>query len=208
MCKSCYYRAPRSHPRRIILSGKHTGNGMSAPIDLASNIILAPAGLSENAIERVLHELMSHAIDSADLYFQTSRHESWGLEDGIVKSGSHSIERGVGVRAVSGEKTGFAYSDEIELPALTQAAGAARAIARAGQEGRVQAWARGGTQALYKPIDPIDTLNSADKIALLHTIDAEARRIDPRVKQVMVSMAAVHDVVLVAASDGTFAATS
>jgi len=178
----------------------------AAPLDLASNLILAPAGLAEHDLERVLHDLMSYHVESADLYFQTSRHESWALEDGIVKSGSHSIERGVGVRAVSGEKTGFAYSDEIVLPALTQAAGAARAIARAGQEGRVQAWARGGTQALYKPIDPIDTLNSADKIALLHTIDAEARRIDPRVKQVMVSMAAVHDVVLVAASDGTFAA--
>src|SRR3569832_87282 len=179
---------------------------MSAPIDLASNIILAPAGLSENDIERVLHELMSHAIDSADLYFQTSRHESWGLDDGIVKSGSHSFERGGGVRAVSGEKTGFAYSDEIVLPALTQAAGAARAAARAGQEGRVQAWARGGKQALYKAIDPIETLSSADKIALLHAVDAEARRIDPRITQVMVSLAAVHDVVLVAASDGTLAA--
>ncbi len=179
---------------------------MSAPLDFASNLILAPAGLAEHDLERVLHDLMSYQVDSADLYFQSSRHESWSLEDGIVKSGSHSIERGVGVRAVSGEKTGFAYSDEIVLPALTQAAGAARAIARAGQEGRVQAWARGGRQALYKAVDPIDTLSSADKIALLHAVDAEARRIDPRVKQVMVSMAAVHDVVLVAASDGTFAA--
>src|SRR3569833_2384175 len=99
---------------------------MSAPIDLASNIILAPAGLSEHDI----------------------------------------------ARALSGEKTGFAYSDEIVLPALTQAAGAARAIARAGQEGRVQAWARGGKQALYKAIDPIETLSSADKVALLHAVDA------------------------------------
>ena len=179
---------------------------MSAPIDLASNIILAPAGLSENDIERVLHALMSHAVDSADLYFQSSRHESWGLEDGIVKSGSHSIERGVGVRAVSGEKTGFAYSDEIALPALTQAAGAARAIARAGQDGRVQAWSRGGRQSLYQAIDPIHTLSSADKIALLHAVDAEARRLDPRITQVMVSLAAVHDVVMVASSDGTLAA--
>src|SRR3569833_3034452 len=128
---------------------------MRAPIDLASNIILAPGG---------------------------------------------------GVRAVSGEKPGFAYSDEIVLPALTLAAGAARAIARAGQEGRVQAWARGGKQALYKAIDPIETLSSADKVALLHAVDAEARRIDPRITQVMVSLAAVHDVVLVAASDGTLAA--
>src|SRR3569833_3279604 len=139
MCKSCYYRAPRSHPRRIILSGKHTGNGMSAPIDLASNIILAPAGLSENDIERVLHELMSHAIDSAALYFQTSRHESWGLEDGIVKSGSHSIARGVGVRAGGGGGRGGAGAPGGGGPARARPPGAARAAPPAGQEGRGQA---------------------------------------------------------------------
>jgi TldD protein len=179
---------------------------MNAPLDLATQLILTPAGLNETDLERVLHQLLSHEVDSADLYFQSSRHESWSLEDGIVKSGTHSIERGVGVRALSGEKTGFAYSDEIVLPALTQAAAAARAIARLGQEGQVQAWSRRGKQALYQPIDPIETLNAEDKVALLQALDAEARKQDPRVKQVMVSLAAVHDVVLVAGSDGTLAA--
>ena len=148
---------------------------MSAALDLAANMILAPAGLSETDLERVLHQLLTHEVDNADLYFQNSRHESWSLEDGIVKSGAHSIERGVGVRAVSGEKTGFAYSDEIVLPALTQAASAARAIARLGQEGQVQAWSRRGKQALYQPLDPIETLKAEDKIALLQSLDAEAR---------------------------------
>jgi TldD protein len=179
---------------------------MNAPLDLATQLILTPAGLNETDLERVLHQLLSHAVDSADLYFQSSRHESWSLEDGIVKSGTHSIERGVGVRALSGEKTGFAYSDEIVLPALTQAAAAARAIARLGQEGQVQAWSRRGKQALYQPLDPIETLKAEDKVALLQALDAEARKQDPRVKQVMVSLAAVHDVVLVAGSDGTLAA--
>ncbi len=179
---------------------------MSAALDLAANTILTPAGLNETDLERVLHQLMSHEVDNADLYFQSSRHESWSLEDGIVKSGTHSIDRGVGVRAVSGDKTGFAYSDEIVLPALTQAATAARTIARLGQEGRVQAWSRRGKQALYQPLDPIDTLTAEDKVALLQTLDAEARKLDPRVKQVMVGMAAVYDTVLVAGSDGTLAA--
>lgn len=179
---------------------------MTAPIDLATQLILAPAGLNEGDLEQVLHQLLSHEVDSADLYFQSSRHESWSLEDSIVKSGTHSIERGVGVRAVSGEKTGFAYSDEIVLPALTQAASTARAIARLGQEGQVQAWSRRGKQALYQPLDPIETLKAEGKVALLQALDAEARKQDPRVKQVMVSLAAAHDVVLVAGSDGTLAA--
>ena len=203
---SAFRAVPYPDGAPVFFSELRTGTRMSTPLDLASNLILAPAGLAEGDLERVLHELMSHEIDSADLYFQSSRHESWSLEDGIVKSGSHSIERGVGVRAVSGEKSGFAYSDEIVMPALTKAAGAARAIARAGQAGRVQAWTRGGKQSLYSAVDPIDTLKAEDKVALLHALDTEARRIDPRVKQVMVSLAAVHDVVLVAASDGTFAA--
>ncbi len=179
---------------------------MTASLDFAKNLILAPVGLQESDLEQVLDQLLSHTVDSADLYFQTSRHEAWGLEDGIVKSGNHSIERGVGVRAVSGEKSGFAYSDEIVMPALSNAASAARAIARAGQNGRVQAWARRTGRDLYRPVDPIDTLQAEDKVALLQAVDAEARKQDPRVKQVMVGLAAVHDVVLVAASDGTLAA--
>jgi len=176
------------------------------PIDTARSILLQPAGLGEQELQDVLDQLLGRAVDSADLYFQTSRHESWVLEDGIVREGSHNIEQGVGVRAISGEKTGFAYSDEIVLPALTQAAQNARAIARSGRQGRVQAWQGGGGHQLYRPVDPLDSLNAEDKVALLRALDAEARRQDPRVKEVIVSLGGVHEVVLVAASDGTLAA--
>ncbi len=175
-------------------------------IDFAQKLILAPAGLAEKDLNRVLDHLLGHAIDAADLYFQASRHESWVLEDGIVKEGSHGINQGVGVRAVSGEKTGFAYSDEVVLPALLQASQAARAIARAGQQGSIQAWQARTGHSLYLPVDPVETLSEEDKVRLLHAVDAEARRLDPRVSQVIVSLAASHSVVLVAASDGTLAA--
>jgi TldD protein len=128
------------------------------------------------------------------------------LEDGIVREGHHGIEQGVGVRAISGEKTGFAYSDEIMLPALTEAADAARAIARSGRQGTVQAWQQPVSQDLYLPVDPLNSLDADQKISLLRELDAEARRQDPRVKQVVVSLAGSHEVVLVAASDGTLAA--
>ena len=101
------------------------------PLELARQTILAPSGLDDERIARVLGSVMGYSVDYADLYFQLSREESWSLEDGIVKDGTHSIEQGVGVRALAGEKTGFAYSDEIVLPALTEASQAARAIARA-----------------------------------------------------------------------------
>ena len=179
---------------------------MNNALDIARSAILAPAGLGESELQGLLDGVMTHAVDSADLYFQLSRHESWVLEDGIVKEGSHNIDQGVGVRAISGEKTGFAYSDEIVLPALSEAAQAARAIARSGQQGQVQAWQRRGDQALYVPTDPIETLTAQEKVDLLTAVDAAARAQDPRVKQVIVSLGGVHDVVLVAASDGTLAA--
>ena len=175
-------------------------------LELAERAILAPAGLDQNRLSGVLDVLMSRGVDYADLYFQSSREESWSLEDGIVKEGSHSIEQGVGVRAISGEKTGFAYTDEVLLPALEQASHAARAIARSGGRNAVQAWSRPGSRRLYLPADPIETVRDEDKVAWLMRIDAETRRIDPRVKQVMASLAAVHEVVLIAASDGTLAA--
>ena len=109
-------------------------------LDIAEDLLLVPAGMGDSDLQSVLGQLMSHQIDYADLYFQSSQHESWMLENGIVKEGSFNIEQGVGVRAVSGEKTGFAYSDEIILPALTQAASTARVIARSGQQGGVKAW--------------------------------------------------------------------
>lgn len=173
---------------------------------LARDLILAPAGITESQLEKVLDGVMRHSIDNADLFFETNRYESWSLEDGIVKEGGYSIERGVGVRAISGEKTGFAYSDEIYLPALEEAATNARAIARAGQQGRVQAWAASQPRALYLADAPFNSIPEADKVALLEAVDTEARRQDPRVTQVMVSLAGSHQVVLVAASDGTLAA--
>ena len=178
---------------------------MTTALDIARNRLLAPTGIGEHELTQVLERVMGHAVDSAELYFQLSRQESWVLEDGIVKEGSHNIEQGVGVRAISGEKTGFAYSDEIVLPALMQSSQAARAIARSGGEGGVQAWQARAGHALYLPIDPLDTLGDPDKVRLLESIDAEARRLDPRITQVIVSLGAEHDVILVAGSDGTLA---
>ncbi len=180
---------------------------MSHNLDIARDLILVPAGIDESQLQQVLSTVMGHAVDSADLYFENSRFESWSLEDGIVKDGTYSIERGVGVRAISGEKTGFAYSDEIYLPALNEAALSARAIAQSGSRGSVQGWVQNpARERLYTPDQPFDTLREEEKVALMEAIDAEARRQDPRVKQVMVSLAGSHKVVLVAASDGTFAA--
>ncbi|MDB6082130.1 MAG: tldD [Gammaproteobacteria bacterium] len=174
--------------------------------DVAERMILAPSGLDEGRLSSVLGTVMSRGVDYADLYFQLSREESWSLEDGIVKEGSHSIEQGVGVRAMSGEKTGFAYTDEVLLPALMEASDAARAIARSGGSQVVRAWQRPLTHRLYMPIDPLDTVRDEEKVAWLMKIDADTRRIDPRVKQVMASLAAVHEVVLIASSDGTLTA--
>ena len=147
--------------------------------DVAERMILAPSGLDENRLSTVLGTVMSRGVDYADLYFQLSREESWSLEDGIVKDGSHSIEQGVGVRAISGEKTGFAYTDEVLLPALVEASDAARAIARSGGNHTVKAWQRPATHRLYLPIDPLDTVRDEDKVAWLMKIDADTRRIDP-----------------------------
>jgi TldD protein len=179
---------------------------MSETIKLAEQQLLAPGGLGQQDLERVLGELMGPAVDSGDLYFQTLSHESWVLEDGLVRSGTHSAEQGVGIRAISGEKTGFAYADEIVLPALLQASGAARAIARQGQQGRVQAWRRQSPTPLYGSEDPMTGLAAADKVDLLRQVDAYARSRDPRVSQVIVNLAATHETILVASTDGTLAA--
>jgi TldD protein len=179
----------------------------AAPMfDVAERMILDPSGLDEGRLSTVLGTVMTRGVDYADLYFQLSREESWSLEDGIVKEGSHSIEQGVGVRAISGEKTGFAYTDEVLLPALVEASEAARAIARSGAGNAVKTWQRPPTHRLYLPIDPLDTIRDEDKVAWLMKIDADTRRIDPRVKQVMASVSAMHEVVLIASSDGTLAA--
>lgn len=166
--------------------------------------LLLPAGLTEQDLENALASTMTGGVDYADLYFQLSRQESWLLEDGIIKDGGYHLEQGVGVRACSGEKTGFAYSDDLVLPALQQAASAAQAISRQGQEQSVAVWKRQTTPVLYASQDPILALSVEEKLALLHEADAAARRADSRVKQVNVSLAGELDSVLIAASDGTY----
>jgi TldD protein len=175
-------------------------------LTLAEQQLLKPGGFASTDLDRVFGQLMGPSIDAADLYFQHSRSESWMLEDGIVKDGSHSIEQGVGVRAISGEKTGFAYSDEIVLPELLTAAQSARAIAQSGNPGSGHALSAREAKALYAPIDPVESLANEDKIALLQEVDKFTRTLDPRVMQVIVSLSATLDTVLIAASDGTLAA--
>ncbi len=175
---------------------------MTDPVAIARDTILAPAGLGDADLDQVLGQLVSSSVDAADAYFQYSRLESWSLEDGIVREGSHNIEQGVGLRAVSGEKSGFAYSDDVKLPALLEAARTARAIARGGDSARIQVQGLPVEGRLYPPIDPLQTLAEETKVDLLRRVDAEARRQDPRVKEVMVSLVAAQDVVLIAASDG------
>lgn len=180
---------------------------MSDILELARSSVLTPSGLDTGDLEKILGGLMSPSIDAADLYFQTRRHESWVLEDGIIKDGSFNLDQGVGVRAISGEKTGFAYSDQIALPALAQAADNARAIARANQNGTLPVWGRSSDRpSLYMPDNPLDSLNEQEKIDLLRHVDTVARRQDPRITQVIVSLNGLSDVILVAAIDGTLAA--
>ena len=176
------------------------------PLKVARDLMLAPGGLDDRRLDRVFGEVLSHSVDFADLYFQHSQQESWSLEDGIVKDGSASIEQGVGVRALAGEKTGFAYSDEIVLPALEEASHAARAIAVHGGQRTLSPWRAQRGHALYLPADPVASLAAADKVAWLERVDREARRLDPRIVHVSASVIAVHEVVLIATSDGELAA--
>jgi TldD protein len=172
----------------------------------ADRTLLAPYGLDAGGIERVFGQIMTHSVDYADLYFQYSRSEGWSLEEGMVKSGSFNIDQGVGVRAVSGEKTAFAYSDDISLPALESAAQATRAIARRGEQGATQIVTRTRGRELYLPQDPLASLADADKVKLLEKLERHAREIDPRISQVMASLAGEYEVVLIARSDGMLAA--
>ena len=175
---------------------------MSDIIQQAENLILAPAGFSINDIDTVMGSLLSSSIDQADIYFQSSRSESWLLEDGIVKDGNFNIEQGVGLRAVSGEKTGFAYSEELALPNLLEAAKNVRAIASKGQSGIIKSWSKNAVPSLYQPLDPLSSLSREDKVALLKSIDKQTRQLDPRIEQVTVSLIGVYEVILVATEDG------
>ncbi|WP_298138886.1 metalloprotease TldD [Acidiferrobacter sp.] len=184
-----------------------TDNSHSRNLERARESLLVPAGIGAGEIDQVMGRMLGHHIDYADLYFQYSRQESWSLEEGQVKSGNRHIEQGVGVRAIAGEKTGFAYSDEIMLPALIDAATAARAIARGGREQTVALAKRdGGALSLYQPLDPLHSLEDTAKVALLERVEQEARRIDPRVKQVMASLGGSQETILVVRSDGVMAA--
>jgi TldD protein len=168
--------------------------------------MLEPAGLNEQHLSRTLGSIMQGGVDYADLYFQVSRQESWTLEDSIIREGSFSHDQGVGVRAQSGEKTGFAYSDELMLPALESAAGAARAIARQGASNSVKAWQRGTEASLYPATDPTASISDDQKTRILTEVEQATRDLDTRVEQVIVSMSSGQDLVLVAGSDGTLAA--
>jgi TldD protein len=183
---------------------------MTLPIQLAETRLLLPAGLDSNGLERTFGALLGPGIDFGDLYFQHARRESWTVEDGIVKDGAHSIEQGVGVRAISGEKTGFAYSDDINAEALLTAAHSARAIARDGgsHPSRTLVAGQGRSPAsrqLYAAQDPIDVLDNETKVEALRQVDKLLRAADPRVKQVMVGLSGGVDTVLVARSDGVLA---
>ncbi|MGC4367762.1 metalloprotease TldD [Hydrogenophaga sp. R2] len=179
-----------------------------ARLATAQASLLEPFGLTPSHLQKALAEIMSHGVDDADLYFQTTRSEGWSLEEGIVKTGSFSIDQGVGVRAVSGEKTAFAYSDDLSWDSLLDAARTVRTISGAGQSRKVRTPAAkvAKSRSLYDGLDPIGTLDSTAKVALLEKVERLAKARDPRVVQVMAGLAAEHDVVLVARADGTLAA--
>ncbi|QJR15732.1 metalloprotease TldD [Usitatibacter palustris] len=176
------------------------------PLDIAKAALLTPFGLDEQSLARTFGTILAHRADDADLYFQHNRSEGWTLEEGEVKNGSFSIDQGVGVRVVSGEKTAFAYSDDINEGALDAAARVTRAIAADGGDASVAAPNVRTGSGLYAPIDPVAGLDDAKKVLILETVEKMARRIDPRVKQVIGRLSGEYDVVLVARADGTLAA--
>ena len=167
-------------------------------LTLAQDRLLRPGGLDTAGLERTFGQLLGPGVDFGDLYFQHARRESWSVEDGIVKDGAHSIEQGVGVRAISGEKTGFSYSDEINSEALLTASKSARAIAREGQAHAPGRLVRGGGRSLYAANDPIDEMDNETKVETLRRIDKLVRAADPRVQQVVVSLSGGVDTVLIA----------
>ncbi len=179
-------------------------------LNLARQAILTPAGIQDSDIEKIMGRLLSSPVDAADIYFQSSHFESWVMEGGIIKEGSHSIEQGAGVRAVFGEKTGFAYSDRIELPVLLEAANNVKAIVRQGQNAdplhckvsmKAADWPK-----YYSPQNPLKSLEDQLKIDLLHRVENETRKLDSRIEEVIVSLVGVHEHILVARQDGSLVA--
>ncbi|MCY7371914.1 MAG: metalloprotease TldD [Polaromonas sp.] len=185
-----------------------TSASTSSRLAIAEKLLLAPFGLTQAHVSRALGEIMANGVDDADLYFQYTRSEGWSLEEGIVKTGSFSIDQGVGVRAVSGEKTAFAYSDDISEASLLDSARTVRSISAAAKSSRVKTPASrvASSRSLYQDLDPIATLGSTAKIELLGKVEKMARAKDPRIVQVMAGLASEYDVVMVARADGTLAA--
>jgi TldD protein len=185
-----------------------TAASTSGRLEIADKLLLAPFGLTRAHLGRALGEIMSNGVDDADLYFQYTRSEGWSLEEGIVKTGSFSIDQGVGVRAVSGEKTAFAYSDDISEASLLDAARTVRSISAASKTSRVKTATPkvASSRSLYEDLDPIATLDSTAKVKLLEKVEKLAKAKDPRIVQVMAGLASEYDVVMVARADGTLAA--
>lgn len=183
---------------------EHTPETSVAALPVAENLLLDQQGLSSSQVTAVLERVMQAGVDDADIYFQATRSEGWSLEEGIVKAGSFSIDQGVGVRAISGEKTAFAYSDDVSLPSLKSASAAVREIGCVG--GRQAAALPGaecpGRVERYLPLNPIASLEAPAKVALLEKLEQMARALDPRVKQVMASLSGEYDVVMVQRADG------
>lgn len=179
---------------------------MTDVLEIVRHDLLDPSGITENQLQHVIYKLAGQNVDYADLYFQSTYSESWVLENGIIKDGSFDIDRGVGVRAVSGEKTGFAYADDIVMPALQQAAQAARSIVKQGSEQSVHAWHKLPGHSLYQPVNPLHSLAETEKVALLQRVDSYIRKKDSRIAQVNISLAGEYETILVMASDGHLAA--
>jgi len=175
-------------------------------LEQVSQSLLHPQGLQHQDIERVMNHLLSVPADLADIYFQSTHFESWQLEDGIIKQGSHSIETGAGIRVVAGEKTGFAYSDRLELPILLEAAANVKAIIRQGQSRQIKVLANNDSTSLYAPVNPLASMADDEKVAFLKTIEQETRQLDPRIEEVMISLVGVYENILIASQDGSLKA--
>ncbi|WP_411727474.1 metalloprotease TldD [Methyloglobulus sp.] len=175
-------------------------------LSLARQTILTPTGMQDSDIQKIMNQLLNVPVDAADIYFQASHSESWVMEGGIIKEGSHNIEQGAGVRVVAGEKTGFAYSDRIELPVLLEAANNVKAIVRLGQEAQVGLPKTASWPHYYVMANPLKSLADQEKIDLLRKVDAETRKLDSRIEEVIVSLVGVHESILVASQDGSLVA--
>ena len=178
----------------------------ASPFTTAEATLLSPNDVDTAQLDSIFGQLAAHQVDDADLYFQYTRSEAWSLEEGQVKSGSFNIDQGVGVRAVVGDKTAFAYSDDIRLPAIREAAATVRVIAAAGQSATARIASRSEGRTLYAPIDPLGSLSESDKVALLHRLEDYARKLDARVTQVVASLAGEYEVIFVTRLDGRSAA--